>query len=82
MSVAKVVELIADSPKSWEDATNEALQMASKTLIAHLDVKKPTTLPTTGGTIPQNAGVQSLLLLVLGASILGFGVWMRLAWNR
>ena len=32
MSVAKVVELIAESPTSWEDATQEALQMASKTL--------------------------------------------------
>jgi hypothetical protein len=32
MSVAKVVELIAESPKSWEDATQEALKMASKTL--------------------------------------------------
>jgi dodecin len=68
MSVAKVVELIADSPKSWEDATNEALQMASKTLIAHLDVKKPTTLPTHGrdyptecrGTISAPAGVGGL----------------------
>jgi dodecin len=32
MSVAKVVELIGESPKSWEDATQEALRMASKTL--------------------------------------------------
>ena len=32
MSVAKVVELIAESPKNWEEATKEALQMASKTL--------------------------------------------------
>ena len=32
MSVAKVVELIAESPKSWEDATQEALKTASKTL--------------------------------------------------
>jgi len=32
MSVAKVIELIAESPKSWEDATNEALQEASKTV--------------------------------------------------
>ena len=35
MSVAKVVELIAQSPTSWEDATQEALQMASKTLPRH-----------------------------------------------
>jgi dodecin len=27
-----VVELIAESPESWEDATREALQMASKAL--------------------------------------------------
>ena len=32
MSVAKVVELIAESPKNWEDATQEALKTASKTL--------------------------------------------------
>jgi dodecin len=32
MSVAKVVELMAESPKGWEDATQQALQMASKTL--------------------------------------------------
>jgi flavin-binding protein dodecin len=32
MSVAKVVELIAESPKSWTDATQEAVRMASKTL--------------------------------------------------
>jgi dodecin len=32
MSVAKVVELIAESPVSWEDATQEAVRMASKTL--------------------------------------------------
>ena len=32
MSVAKVVELIAESPTSWEDATQEALKTASKTL--------------------------------------------------
>ena len=32
MSVVKVVELIAESPKSWEDATQEALKTASKTL--------------------------------------------------
>ena len=32
MSVAKVVELIAESPTSWEDATREALHVASQTL--------------------------------------------------
>ena len=32
MSVAKVVELIAESPVSWEDATQEAVRTASKTL--------------------------------------------------
>ncbi len=32
MSVAKVVELIAESPVSWEDATQEALRVASQTL--------------------------------------------------
>ncbi len=32
MAVVKVVELIAESPKGWEDATQEALRTASKTL--------------------------------------------------
>lgn len=32
MSVVKVVELIAESPKGWEDATQEALRTASKTV--------------------------------------------------
>jgi len=32
MSVAKVVELIAESPVSWEDATQEAVRTASMTL--------------------------------------------------
>lgn len=32
MSVAKVVEVIAESPNSWEDATQEAVRTASKTL--------------------------------------------------
>ncbi len=32
MSVVKTVELIAQSPQSWEAAAQEALQQASKTL--------------------------------------------------
>lgn len=32
MAVVKVVELIAESPRSWEDATQEALRNASRTL--------------------------------------------------
>ncbi len=30
--VVKVIEVLAESPKSWEDAANEALKKASKTL--------------------------------------------------
>jgi dodecin len=30
--VLKVIEVLAESPKSWEDATGEALKKASKTL--------------------------------------------------
>jgi hypothetical protein len=55
---------------------------SEQTLIAHLDVTKPATLPTTGGTTLQNVLVQSLLGLVLGASLLGFGVWTRLAGKK
>lgn len=32
MSVVKVIEILAESDKSWEDATNKALSEAKKTL--------------------------------------------------
>ena len=32
MSVLKVIEVLADSDKSWEDATKNAIKHASKTL--------------------------------------------------
>ena len=32
MSVAKIIELIGSSPKSWEDATKNALEEAAKTV--------------------------------------------------
>ncbi len=32
MAVVDVVELIAESPKGWEEATQEALREASRTL--------------------------------------------------
>lgn len=32
MSVVKVVELLAESDKSWEEAANQAVAKASKTL--------------------------------------------------
>ncbi len=32
MAVVKILELIAESPKGWEDATQEALRTASKTV--------------------------------------------------
>lgn len=32
MAVVKVLELIAESPKGWEDATQEALRTAAKTV--------------------------------------------------
>lgn len=30
--VIKVIEVLAESPRSWEDAANEALKKASKTV--------------------------------------------------
>ncbi len=30
--VVKIIEVLAESPKSWEDAANEALKKASKTI--------------------------------------------------
>ncbi|MBI2673079.1 dodecin domain-containing protein [Candidatus Woesearchaeota archaeon] len=40
MTVAKVVELVGCSPKSWEDAANEAVKKASETIrqISGVDV--------------------------------------------
>jgi hypothetical protein len=32
MAVAKVIEILAESEKSWEDATQKALDEASKTI--------------------------------------------------
>jgi flavin-binding protein dodecin len=32
MAVLKVIELLASSPKSWEEATQNAVDMASKTV--------------------------------------------------
>ncbi|MFX1368950.1 MAG: dodecin family protein [Promethearchaeota archaeon] len=32
MSVVKVIELIGESPNSWEEATQKALDVAAKTL--------------------------------------------------
>mgnify|MGYP001160722278 FL=1 len=32
MPVVKIIEVLAESPRSWEDAANEALKKASKTL--------------------------------------------------
>ncbi|TFG34898.1 dodecin domain-containing protein [Candidatus Thorarchaeota archaeon] len=40
MSVVKVIELIGASPKSWEEAAQNAIQVASKTIrgIVGIDV--------------------------------------------
>lgn len=32
MSIMKVIEVLADSPKSWEDATKRAVSKASKSV--------------------------------------------------
>ncbi len=32
MAVVKVIELIAESPKGWEDATQEALKVAAQSV--------------------------------------------------
>jgi flavin-binding protein dodecin len=42
MSVAKVIELLAQSEESWEDAAQQALKEASKTVrnIEHIYVRE------------------------------------------
>lgn len=32
MAILKVIEILSSSPKSWEDATNNAVEEAAKTL--------------------------------------------------
>lgn len=32
MAIVKVIEILAESPQSWEDAANRALQEATKTI--------------------------------------------------
>lgn len=50
MSVAKVIEIIGSSPKSWEDAARVAVERASKTVrkIKGIDVKGQTALVRNG----------------------------------
>jgi hypothetical protein len=42
MTVVKIIELIGNSPKSWEDATQKAVKEAAKTVrnIKGVDVKR------------------------------------------
>ena len=65
---------------------NPASGTSEQTLISHLDLDDPQapppTLPTTGGTPLQSVWVEPLLLLVLGSSLLRFGVWIRSAGPR
>jgi flavin-binding protein dodecin len=44
MTVVKIVELIGSSPKSWEEATGNAVKEAAKTIrnIKGVDVKRCT----------------------------------------
>lgn len=49
-----------------------------QTLISHQDLKKPATLPTAGGNVPQNFPGESLLLLALGGLLIIFGVFLHL----
>jgi hypothetical protein len=59
---------------------NPASDMSEQTLISHLDVPlAPTTLPTTGGATLQTLWAPSLLLLMLAASLVGYGVRIRTA---
>lgn len=67
---------------------NPASGTSEQTLISHLDLDDdpqappPPTLPTTGGTPLQSVWGEPLLLLVLGSSLLRFGVWIRSAGPR
>lgn len=64
-NVVKVIEVLAQSPKSWEDAAAEAVKKASKTLkniksiyIEHLEAKVEGTKITQYGI---NAKISFLL---------------------
>lgn len=50
MSVVKIIELVGDSPKSWEDAANQALARAEESLdnITGVEIKRMTAVVRDG----------------------------------
>ncbi|SES62379.1 dodecin family protein [Anaerobranca gottschalkii] len=50
MSVVKIIELVGDSPKSWEDAANQALSRAEESLdnITGVEIKRMTAVVRDG----------------------------------
>ncbi|HEX5552425.1 MAG TPA: dodecin family protein [Chitinophagaceae bacterium] len=55
MAVLKVIELLANSPKSWEDAAQNAVTHASKTIrkIRSVNVRNMSVVVGDGGTISE-----------------------------
>ncbi|SHJ65544.1 hypothetical protein SAMN02745227_00350 [Anaerobranca californiensis DSM 14826] len=50
MSVVKIIELVGDSPKSWEDAANQALARAEESVenITGVEIKRMTAVVRDG----------------------------------
>ncbi|GAA4306918.1 dodecin family protein [Compostibacter hankyongensis] len=55
MAVLKVIELLANSPKSWEDATQNAVKHAAKTVrnIRSVNVKNMSAIVGENGSISE-----------------------------
>ncbi len=60
MTVAKVIELVGCSPKSWEDAANEAVKKASKSIrhISGVDVIGQTAVVKNNKIVEYRANIK------------------------
>jgi flavin-binding protein dodecin len=60
MSVAKIIEIIGSSKKSWEDATNNAVKVAAKTVrgLKGVELVKQTAVIEKGKIIEYRAVVK------------------------
>ncbi len=65
MTTAKVVELIGSSKTSWEDATNNAIKDAAKTLrdIKAVNVKRLTAKVNNGKIVEYRAVVKIVFVV-------------------
>ena len=60
MTVAKIIELVGCSSKSWEDAANEAVKKASKTIrnISGVDIVGQTAVVKNNGIVEYRTNIK------------------------